>query len=53
MSGNEIWILKEKFKRLKWDLKIWNKDMFGDINKSKNQIMVTIRHLDIIYKGVV
>jgi len=35
VSGDDIWVLKEKLKMLKVDLKIWNKKVFGDINFKK------------------
>lgn len=33
--GNGLVMLKEKLKRIKHDLKIWNKEVFGHINKEK------------------
>ena len=46
INGNEIWILKEKLKRLKKDLKVWNKEVFGHVNISKEKIMSKISELD-------
>ena len=46
INGNEIWILKEKLKRLKKDLKVWNKEVFGHVDRSKENIMSKISELD-------
>ena len=42
-EGNAIWILKDKFKR---DLKVWNKKVFGDMDRTKQQIIKSISGLD-------
>jgi len=34
VCGNDIWVLKQ----LKGGLKVWNKEIFGDINKKKLEI---------------
>jgi len=36
VSGNDMLVLKENLKHLKRDLKVWNKEVFGDINIKKN-----------------
>jgi len=45
-QGNVIKVLKEKFKLLKADLKIWNKDVFGNLNSTKQSILQDIENLD-------
>jgi len=39
VKGNGTWVLKEKLKRLKGDLNVLNKEVFGDINKTKKSIL--------------
>ena len=46
VNGNAIWTLKEKLKRVKLDLKVWNKEIFGDMYKSKERIISSISKLD-------
>ncbi|XP_068500940.1 uncharacterized protein [Phaseolus vulgaris] len=46
VQGNEIFVLKEKLKMLKSDLKGWNKDVFGYIDKLKVDILNKIQELD-------
>ena len=36
--GRGIFVFKEKLKRLKADLKVWNKEVFGDANQSSKEI---------------
>jgi len=43
---NDIIGLKEKFKLLKADLKIWNMDVFGNLNSTKRTILQDIENLD-------
>jgi len=38
--------LKEKFKLLKADLKIWNRDVFGNLNSTKRIILQDMENLD-------
>ena len=45
-QGNVIKVLKEKFKLLKADLKFWNKDVFGNLNSTKQSILQDIENLD-------
>jgi len=42
MSSNDIWVLKEKFKRLKRGLKVWNRDIFGHLEKKKHNLIQSI-----------
>ena len=46
VQGNEIFVLKEKLKMLKNDLKGWNKDVFGYVDKIKLEILRKIQELD-------
>jgi len=46
VNGNEIWVLKEKLKRLEQDLKVWNNKVFGHINISEERIVLKINELD-------
>jgi len=39
-------VLKEKLKMLKSDLKGWNKDVFGHVDKIKLEILRNIQELD-------
>jgi len=32
MQGSGIFVFKEKLKKLKADLKVWNRESFGNIN---------------------
>jgi len=45
-QGNVINSLKEKFKLLKADLKLWNKEVFGNLNTVKKSILQDIENLD-------
>jgi len=33
VKGGAIFVFKEKLKKIKVDLKIWNKDIFGNVNQ--------------------
>ena len=46
MVGCGLVMVKEKLKRLKQDLKIWNKEVFGDTNKEKQRLIENISELD-------
>ena len=46
VQGNEILVLKEKLKMLKSDMKGWNKEVFGHIDKIKLDIVKKIQELD-------
>jgi len=45
-QGNVIKGLKEKFKLLKADLKIWNRDVFGNLNSKKKSILQEIKSFE-------
>jgi len=44
--GGGIFILKEKLKKLKVDLKVWNKEVFGDVNLAGKEVQKRIEVLD-------
>jgi len=44
--GNEITKLKDKLKLLKGDLKIWNRDVYGNLHTIKRNILQEIETLD-------
>jgi len=46
MEGNGFSKFKEKLKRLKSDLKVWNRDVFGNIHTRKKYILQKIEELD-------
>jgi len=46
VQGNAFTVIKEKLKRLKGDLKLWNRDVFGNIETSKKSIMQELEALD-------
>ena len=39
-------MLASKLKALKEDLKVWNRDVFGDVNLKQFQLMAELTHLD-------
>jgi len=41
-----IYIFKEKLKKLKADLKVWNKEVFGDVNFASEELQKRINKLD-------
>jgi len=41
-----LYVLKEKLKRLKFDIRSWNKFVFGDINKQRVKLEKRIQVLD-------
>jgi hypothetical protein len=41
-------ILANKLKALKTDLKKWNEEVFGDIGKKKKELLEGIRELDLV-----
>jgi len=47
-SGLPSYILANKLKALKKDLKKWNVEVFGDIGKKKKELLEGIRELDVI-----
>ena len=46
IQGSGFVRLKEKLKCLKGDLKVWNRDVFGNIQTSKKRIVMEIEELD-------
>ena len=46
VQGSAFEKFKEKLKCLKGDLKVWNKDVFGDINTSKKRTLQEIEIFD-------
>jgi len=46
VQGSDIHMFKEKLKRLKGDLKTWNRDLFGNIVSSKKKILQEIEEFD-------
>ena len=46
VQGNEILKIKEKLKLLKGDLKIWNRDVYGNLHTAKRNILREIEALD-------
>jgi len=45
VQGSGIYVLKEKLKKLKADLKVWNKDTFGNLNQAGEDIQRHIQNL--------
>jgi hypothetical protein len=45
-SGNASFVLANKMKALKGDIKKWNEDEFGHVTMKKNMMMVDLRELD-------
>ena len=41
-----MYVLKEKLKRLKFDIRSWNKSIFGDVNKQRVELEKRIQVLD-------
>ena len=41
-----MYVLKEKLKRLKFDIRNWNKHVFGDVNKQRVELEKRIQDLD-------
>jgi len=44
--GSGLFIFKEKLKKLKVDLKVWNKEVFGDVNLVSKEVQKRIDVLD-------
>ncbi|XP_068486289.1 uncharacterized protein [Phaseolus vulgaris] len=45
-QGNAFTVIKEKMKRLKGDLKVWNRDVFGNLETTKKSILMELEALD-------
>ncbi|XP_068498561.1 uncharacterized protein [Phaseolus vulgaris] len=46
VQGGGIYIFKENLKKLKANLKVWNRKVFGDVNKEGDGLLKRIRELD-------
>jgi len=46
--GLPSYVLANKLKALKTDLKKWNEAVFGDVGKKKNELLEGIRELDLV-----
>ena len=46
-SGTPSFVLACKLKALKWDLKRWNREEFGDLRFNKNRLMAELLELDV------
>jgi len=46
IRGNNLYVLKEKLKRLKFDIRNWNKYVFGDVNKQRVELEKRVQDLD-------
>ena len=46
LQGSVFQKIKKKLKRLKGDIKVWNRDVFGNIHSSKKRILQEIKDLD-------
>lgn len=46
VEGNEVYVLKEKFKILKQKLKQWNKDTFGNLNRKRKDIVDQLNEIE-------
>jgi len=51
--GFPSYVLANKLKALKVDLKKWNVDVFGDVGKKKNELLEGIRELECIDEELV
>jgi hypothetical protein len=45
-SGSSSYILVQKLKALKLDLRRWNAEVFGDVNSRKNLLLASIQEMD-------
>jgi len=46
VTGGGIFVFKEKLKKLKADLKVWNREVFGDVNQASKEIQKRLDELD-------
>jgi hypothetical protein len=46
LMGSPSFVLASKLKALKEDLKVWNRDVFGDVNLKQLQLTAELTHLD-------
>uniref|UniRef100_A0A2N9IB59 Uncharacterized protein n=1 Tax=Fagus sylvatica TaxID=28930 RepID=A0A2N9IB59_FAGSY len=47
-NGSPSYVLIQKLKSLKMDLRRWNKEIFGDVNLRKNDLQIQIQDLDLV-----
>ena len=47
-SGSPSYVLVQKLKYLKINLHRWNKEVFGDVNMRKNELLAQIQDLDML-----
>uniref|UniRef100_A0A2N9HYC0 Protein kinase domain-containing protein n=1 Tax=Fagus sylvatica TaxID=28930 RepID=A0A2N9HYC0_FAGSY len=47
-NGSPSYVLIQKLKSLKVDLRRWNKEIFGDVNLRKNDLQTQIQDLDLV-----
>jgi len=46
VHGRGLFVFKEKLKKLKFDLKVWNREVFGDVNQIGEILNKKIEELD-------
>jgi len=46
VTGGGIFVFKEKLKKLKADLKVWNREVFGDVNQVSKEFQKRLEELD-------
>ncbi|XP_068498435.1 uncharacterized protein [Phaseolus vulgaris] len=46
VTGGGIFVFKEKLKKLKADLKVWNREVFGDVNQASKEFQKRLEELD-------
>jgi hypothetical protein len=47
-EGNSSYVLAQKLKALKADLKKWNEEVFGDVGKRKREMVESLCALDLL-----
>jgi len=47
IHGRAAYVMKEKLKKLKSCLKLWNKETYGNLQKLAKEILVKINDLDL------
>ncbi len=45
ITGGGIFVFKEKLKKLKADLKVWDREVFGDVNQASKEIQKKVRRV--------
>lgn len=46
VEGWGAFVVKEKLKELKQQLKVWNKEVFGNLNTKRNELVLELNALD-------